>query len=291
MQTVSSCIIPIYSLLELPKWAFKEQNEEDIHPHHLKVIALDFDQTLAKACSCFGSEHWYHFLVKHNQEASLPADIHYPWSVKVRYRVSYTACENAEKIRSLIKKFRESNWMVVILTSRGPDMKEVTLKHIQEANLPFDEQDIIFNLEEGDAFQRKKHNRLMGKLAQSPRWEYATKLTVLFADDHFPHCEDLVSLPSLKITQEKFIETHVHAFHYLKEPPSAHLSSKQMKNLTIQLQAYKEQRTLPEDDEEPNIEHVKRAQHALEIADLTEKKLFEALEKIAQLEGMPFKVL
>ncbi len=234
---------------------------------HCKVLALDFDQTLVKASSYFGSENWYQYLNNDLKKKQLPPNSHYKWAMKLANTVPYESCEAQKKISKLIKKFRTQGWSVVILTARPFSISDATMKHIKETNLPFSQSDIIYK----EPSSLKKRDCLYEWLKKQQGWEKVTDLTILFADDSLPNCENIATLA--EIIDRK---VQVSCFHFCGASTSSEISQRQLKNLAVQLAAYQKKQALPVDcdisDEELN-----QSLSTLSLTQLSKEALFETM--------------
>jgi hypothetical protein len=245
---------------------------------HWKIIALDFDQTLATATTYLGSEDWYKFLTdtcKKTEE--LHYDAHYKWSIKVREVTPYRACEDSTELTNLIEKLRKNNWLVVILTTRKPDMETITLQHIQQAQLPFVKEDIIFKPRSGI----QKNQAFQEWIQKRPGWEKVTRVTVKFVDDTVDHCKSMASL-------DKLIENvQVECLHYCKYPSTANINQSQLEALAIQLACYKSKKfsSFLNKKEELGLEE---ALNILNIQFLAKEALFAEMKQLAEEEGTSF---
>lgn len=266
----------IDSLLFFEKYL--ESNQSEHSEIQWKVLALDFDHTLAKAGTYFGSEDWYKFLNSHLEKNELKPNSHYKWAMNLTKEIPHVSCESSKKISRLIDSYRKQGWFVVILTARPPFVMEGTLKHIEQAKLPFSKNDIIFK----DSSAVKKRDCLHEWLKKQEGWEKIKDLTVLFADDTITNCENIA-----KLAEIVNCKVHVESFHYNGAPSTSEINHLQLKNLAVQLAAYQKKGVLPLNGEisEQEIEQVLTT---LSIKELTPNLLFESMRNLAHQEGYPF---
>ncbi len=127
---------------------------------------------LIQAKPGLGDSSCSRFLHKHHKAHGVDEHIHYKWSVGVKKQVSYEACEEAEEINRVVQTFRKCGWVVKILTSRGLEMKEMTLRHIKEAGLDFSLGDVIFKEFRPDASGKllPKDENLEQWMRSQPEW-------------------------------------------------------------------------------------------------------------------------
>lgn len=239
---------------------------------HLKVIALDFDATLAKSKAYLGSEDWYKFVTEACKKTTdLHYDAHYHWAIKVREVVPYESCEDAKEIAQLIEKWRNDQWRVVILTSRKYDMLSVTLQHIEQSGLPFSKEDIILKPGSG-----KQKNEFFHEWVQKELGGSNKKLTVRFVDDTLDHCKAMAKLENAKVK----------CFHYTKHSSSAAIDQPLLETLSIQLAHYKS-RNFSSYLNKAEMD-LDKALQILEIEKLSEENIFSTMQKLASDEGAKF---
>jgi len=269
-------IFPQIATLE----ALREHLSPPLAPDEWGVLALDFDQTLVQAKPTLGDENWYHFLKQQNRERGIETDAHYRWSVAIRSKVSYEACEPADRINALIQAFREHKWSTKILTSRGMDMRRVTEKHLHESRLCFSLDDVLFKKRsaESNALLQKDESLLQWMESQ-PQWHSHKTIRVLFADDLIKYCGEVARLA------DRVQKTTVHAMHFVGALPNPDLSEEQMNRLVVQLDAYRQDQPI---EESYRASDLHQAMRNLEIQTVSQSSLYSAMVKIAERQALPF---
>ncbi len=245
------------------------------------VLAFDLDQTLIQARPTLGDEHFYRFLMKQNREMGINPDAHYHWTVKIRANVTYEACESVEKINRIIASFQKQGWTVKILTSRGADMKDITMKHLQESGVDLTLDDVIFKEfhVNGCGKLLRKNESLIKWMKSQPRWKTRETLRVLFLDDSEKYCREVA-----RVTDE-VEKASVTCFHYIGSLPNPELSQVQMERLVVQLYAYREGRPIPYEYEQTQLQE---AMCGLGIQEIKPNVLHATMMKIAELDKFPF---
>ena len=223
---MESEIQPINSLLYFNTYL----NQEKPTKTHLMVLALDFDQTLVEAKTYFGSEKWYKFLDHSLNKQDFKPHTHFKWAMHLAKDVPYNSCESIEKIHTLIQEFRAQGWAVVILTARPDSIVEATLQHIHQAGLSFSAENVIFK----DPSGAKKRDCLQAWLKKQPGWEDIKDLTLLFADDTISNCENVANIAEVIDRKVK-----VESFHFCGATATHEINNHQLKNLAVQLAAYR----------------------------------------------------
>ncbi len=248
---------------------------KELNGNSYKVLLLDFDQTLVTATRYFGSESWYYFMQNQiDKDKKFAINTHYRWSVKVRKKNPYISCEPSGEITDLINKFRLSGWKVLILTARKTDMLNVTLQHIKDAGLPFNDADILFI----KPFPGTKAERFKEWFESQNDAKSITNLTILFADDALKHCNDMLTLSK---TIDNSIKVKIDCFHYSKAIPNANITPRQLDVLAVQLGAFINKSLLPLDDDISN-DDVQKAKKILNMDDITAEILFNKMAEIVE---------
>ena len=241
------------------------------------ILALDFDQTLVKAKPTLGDEHFYRFLCEQNSLQGLNKDAHYHWTAKLRAKVIYESCEPFEKVNTLLQQFRNKKWSVPILTSRGLDMKEITLSHIQQSQLNFAPEDIIFKTFHPQDSKKLlfKDESLLHWVERQPQFKQAKKVRILFVDDTLKYLSEVARL-SQKISS-------VTCLHYTGAEPNPKLSSHQMEQLLVQLYAHRTEQSIYATQEN----HLEEAIKYFQISSI-QADLYPTIRKIAAEDQFPF---
>lgn len=229
------------------------------------LVMLDLDHTLIQAKTILGDEHFYKFLVKHNKESKINADIHYNWVAKIREQIPYETCELTDRVNHFIQVFRANNWTVKILTSRGLDMKESTLAHLAQAKIDLSIDDVIFKKAENNKWPDKDDSSIAW-MKEQKQWHEAKKIRMVFLDDNEKYCKHVARVG------EKVCHASVTCFNYLGAEPKDELRPDQLKALVVQLHAYSNNRAIPYQHDEADVQ---AAQAALSIPEITAKAVYE----------------
>ena len=245
------------------------------------ILALDLDQTLIQAKPTLGDEHFYRFLVAQNSARGIPSDAHYQWTVKIRSNIQYESCEAVEKINQIIQCFKNQSWSVQILTSRGVDMKEITEKHLEQSKINLSIEDVIFKERHGDGTGKllKKDESLQKWMSTQPHWKNKETFRIIFLDDSEKYCNEVARVA------EGVKKASVRCFHYIGSLPCSELSEAQMKQLIVQLHAYREGQSIPYEYDSTQLE---KAKGCLGIDKIDAETLYTVMMKIAELECFAF---
>lgn len=249
------------------------------------ILSLDLDQTLIQAKPTLGDEHWYRFVRGKNLEKGLDKAGHYKWACQIRQIVEYQPCEPAGTINDIVKSYREGGWSVNILTSRGTDMKEATVKHLRDSKLDFPIEKVIF-YEKGADERTPKDVRLANWMKSQPQWSQCESICIHFVDDRPECCEQMAHIPQ---TIEKI--RMVECFQY-KNEPNPNLSQPQLDQLAVQLHWYQATRSIPYTAVPPTESDVLVAMEGLHIgakgADQLPDQLYDVMQKMAEQDGASF---
>lgn len=228
------------------------------------VLLFDLDQTLIQAKPTLGDEHFYQFLMEHNKANGHHPDVHYAWTAKIRAHVPYVACETAEKINQIITSFREKGWTVKILTARGLDMKEATMKHLAQVGINLTPDDVIFKKKPG----LKKDDSLIEWMEEQPPCQM---FRILFLDDTKKNLADVARVA------QKVEKASVTCLHYAGALPNPELSQTQLEQVVVQLHAYLQDQPIPYAYEP---ERLKIAKDALGIQEITSQALYQKIKEL-----------
>lgn len=248
-------------------------------PGELRIAVFDFDHTLAKSEAYCASDHFNDFMDKTNRINQIFSNAHAPLLLKLREKVSYTACENSVEISRMIKRLEDNGWIPVILTARPKSMAALTQRNIREAKLPeIPLKNIIFASWPGKAVS------LVKWLKKHPKWGSIKSLHVRFADDKTSYCDQMLKLPQLL----KGIPTKVHTFHYRKALVTADMTQQQQRILVVQLSAFKQRVQIPKDEAAQTLDPTKDLEHLqLHHASWGKDDLYKMIKRIAEEEGVP----
>lgn len=243
------------------------------------ILALDLDQMLVQGMPTLGNEHFYRFMQEQNRLRGLKADAHYSWTVQVRERIAYETCEPIGKVNQVISRFMSEGWVVKILTSRGFDMKKCTHLHLEGTKLVLKVEDVIFK-------GRDIHGKLMAKdesliqwMKEQPQWEQAESIRIKFADDVIRYCSEVQRVP------DQIKHASVECFHYTGALPDPNLTNDQLEQLIVQLYAYSKGLEIPYQHVQSDVDH---AMLALGITEVNAAQVYEAIGKVADLQGYGF---
>lgn len=271
----------LYSLLSLSNWS-NYSLENTSQDEHLKVLGIDFDQTLVRANDIYlGSEDHEKWLQDERRNGKI--DRHTKWFIKVRDKVPYQSCEAFEKINNLIQEFRLNGWQVVILTARTLEMKEITLKHIKQTGLLFTEKELIMRNESGKGIE--KSDSLKDWLEKCQNWHKTRHFTLIFADDSLYNIKEMLKNLYKKIPEKKVTMA---CYHYQAHLPSSIVKTDQLANLTLQLAAYKSDLTIPQNQNNIDKRDLEIAMKTLEIDNIDQQSLLKVMLNIASKDCCPF---
>lgn len=244
------------------------------------ILALDLDQTLIQAKPTFGDENFYLFLKEQNKLQHINPDGHYQWSVKIRSNIAYETCEPFDRINAILKNFRVQGWSVQVLTSRGLDMKELTIKHLKDSLLDISIDDVIFK--ERHPLSQKllsKDESLIKWMETQQEWTSYHKKQIVFPDDSIKYCSEVSNI-SNKVTN-----TTVHCLHYIGALPNPSLSNEQMNQLVVQLHSYYMKKPISYNYSENELAQAKKD---LNIHLINKEEIYQIIFKLAMDDLMPF---
>jgi len=244
------------------------------------VLALDADQCLIEAQPTLADEHHYKFLVAQNAKAGTYAYGHYSWTTEIRKSVPYRSCESAEKVNAFMENAKAAGWFVVILTSRGLDMRDTTQKHFSQAELSISLDQVIFKERDTDGNLLTKDLSLINWMKGQDAFQTAEKIRILFADDSTSYCKEVQRVESA------ISHASVACYHYVGSLPNSELDKAQLSRLVHQLNVYQKGGGIPY--EEPISSQTASAMTALEIKELTPQNVYQACKQVASQQGKPF---
>ena len=237
-----------------------------------RILALDFDHNLVEAVSTLGNEHFYKYMQHWNIKKGRDKDHHYHWTSQLRTQVRYQACEPIERINPLLAQFRENGWTVVILTSRGEDMKEVTQQHLEDANLDISIEDVIFKTKDLATQQLlPKDGAISQWMQKQPQWDPSRAVEVIFSDDDVRYCEAVQRLP------QRIANATVTCFHNIGTLPNPKLTQDQLNHLVLELGIYKHTQSIPGSPRDSLPLLLEIMKKSLKIETITEESVYEAV--------------
>ncbi|MBI3236684.1 MAG: DUF2608 domain-containing protein, partial [Chlamydiales bacterium] len=241
------------------------------------ILALDLDQTLIQGRPTLGDEHFYRFMQNQNRLHDLPPDAHYAWTVQVREKIPYEACEPFERINQILEKFKQAGWTVIILTSRGLEMRDCTQQHLADSKIHLKIADVVFKEKDLNGKRMTKDQSLIQWMKKQPPWNDAVSIRVQFADDLEKYCAEVAQISEAVASVE--------CLHYTGALPNPELSDAQMQELTIQLNAYRQNLPVPYENDLSDA-----AQAALELGmtEINPSQLYQAIQKVAAEQGYTF---
>lgn len=203
------------------------------------MVMLDLDQTLIQARPTLGDEHFYKFLVRLNEADGVDSDLHYHWVADVRKQVPYESCETSDKVMEFINRFRQNNWTVKVLTSRGLDMREATAAQLAQAKIGLTVEDVIFKRPNQEGKLMDKDDSLIDWMQTQGPWTEAKKIKVFFLDDNTKYCQHVARV------KDKVSRASVACYHYIGAEPRDVLQPAQLEQLVVQLYAYSRSEPIP----------------------------------------------
>ncbi|MBX9743859.1 MAG: hypothetical protein K2X08_01465, partial [Chlamydiales bacterium] len=138
MAAISYIIPQIRSWTAVAAYATKP-----LAPNTLKIFAVDMDFTLVYR-EGLGSSKWLDFFRYANQKWGLSLSAYDQWAEEVCKLIPYKACESSKIINAILKIFREHGWLVKVLTARSSLSHKITQRHLKEAKLDLELEDVIF---------------------------------------------------------------------------------------------------------------------------------------------------
>lgn len=251
---------------------------EQSSPNEIRVVAFDFDHTLAMSEMYCASDHFNDFMIKANRTHQTFSDAHLPLLFKLRDRARYKTCEDSQSIREMVERFKKKGWIPTIITGRPENMAAMTQKNIREAKLP--------DIPPHNAIHASKRGKAIcfSKWVKShPKWATTKSLVVLFVDDRTFYCDEMAGLPKLLP-----LATKVHTFHYLNAPVFSGMSVQQQRILIIQLAAFKKGNAIP-NDAEANLLDETTALETLKLSweNLNEKPSTSLSRRWQLMQGIP----
>lgn len=248
----------------------------------ISVLASDFDHCIGVSECLIGSDHFHEWMMTENLKRKVKKTAHEPLLQIVRERSAFRCCEEAAIINGIFNRFRAQG-KVVILTARPASLLHVTEKNISEMGLSsFSRKDILFSN------GKEKSETLANYLQSLPNWNELKKVKVIFIDDKKKYCSDLLNNLAARIPSKK---VNVFSYLYTKHTIEANLSQKQFEIATLQYAALVKRSGIPVDTQEYSSGALREACQVLGISEPVSIKneLYNAIEKIAEKSGVPFK--
>ncbi|MDP1609244.1 MAG: hypothetical protein Q8L98_08035 [Chlamydiales bacterium] len=260
------CTIP-----QISSWqAIADYAKKPLPPKTLKILAVDMDFTLVHRVG-FGSDKWLEFFQYANQKNGLPSHAYADWTQEVCGKVSYKACESPKTINSILNAFRESGWLVKVLTARSSISHKMTKRHLQEANLDLKLEDVIFT----------RYHKMFPKDVILTAWIKASvnlklydRMEVLFIDDSIVNCQHVARISrSIK-------SATVSCFEYIGVTAGANsiFSQEELEQVLVQLHAYHKGWSISKEYTQKQIDS---AMQAFNISTIDPQTVYEACRSVA----------
>ena len=212
MTSYASGQFEVTSITQIQDFIQKEQLNNDL------LIVLDIDNTVMKMNKNFGSDQWFNWqkdLLGTSSEDLLVKDFAELLELQnVIFSLSYMS--PVEKgMKSFIEGFQKKNISLVALTSRGPEMRNNTLRELERANIDFSHTAIEGNFD--ISFKRAttyRHGIFMtsGQL-KGEMLKYLIETGpkryrhIIFVDDHKKHTDNVYNT-------FKDSESEIYTFRY-----------------------------------------------------------------------------
>ena len=171
------------------------------------IVCWDLDNTLLQAKHELGSDQWFNAIIRHvlTKMSALPLAME--WAISVYTHVQHlTQVEPVESVViKLIRLMHEIGIPQYIVTARGAELGDTTLRQLQHVGIEFNPNHIIF------CSGKNKAEYLQSRLAFSP--EYPRH--VVMVDDKASHVHDIK-----RMAQNKRIRFSGFSYRHLDEKVS-----------------------------------------------------------------------